>query len=219
MKTAFTVAGAIDWLSTFGNTNVTQNVELRTLSGKQVKIRSGQEIPYVKGVGVNSTGSYAANNASSGAGGTLGSTQTDKVKTGLTVEMVPRFDADAELVTCDIKMELKSVLEFVQLSAGNQIGTLTQPRTQEQELNDIVRLRAGQTAVIGGIQYDQEQYDGNEPTFLRDQMAGQSGSFGRRAQDVQRNALFIILRPVVTVYDSEAGLGPDAADLGARVTK
>ena len=219
MRTAFTVAGAIDWLSTFGNTNVTQNVELRTLSGKQVKFRSGQEIPYVKGVGVSNTGSYAANNSTAGGlGGSLGSTQTDKVKTGLTVELTPRFDSDAELITCEVKMELKSVLEFVQLSAGNQIGTLTQPRTQEQEINDIVRLRAGQTAVIGGLQYDQEQYDGNEPTALRESLTASGSSFGRRAQDVQRNALFIIMRPVVTLYEPGGAPG-EMADLPARVTK
>lgn len=214
IRAAVTVAGAIDWLSTFGNTNVTQHVDLRTISGKQVKFRSGQEIPYVKGVGVSSNGSANSGNVSGGSNNLLGSTQTDKVKTGLTVELTPRYDSDAELVTSELKMELKSVLEFVQLSAGNQIGTLTQPRTQEQELNDIVRLKAGQTAILGGLQYDQEQFDGNEPTFARDALRKMSSSTGRRAQDVSRNALFIILRPVITVYETD-----DNEVAGAGVTK
>ena len=214
IRSAVTVAGAIDWLSTFGNTNVTQHVDLRTLSGKPVKFRSGQEIPYVKGVGVSSNGSTNSGNTSAGGNNLLGSTQTDKVKTGLTVEIKPRYDSDAELVISDLKMELKSVLEFVQLSAGNQIGTLTQPRTQEQELNDVVRLKAGQTAILGGLQYDQEQFDGNEPTFARDALKRMSSSIGRRAQDVSRNALFIIMRPVITVYE------PDGEEVaGAGVTK
>lgn len=209
IRSVVSVAGAIDWLSTFGNTNVTQHVDLRTLSGKPVKFRSGQEIPYVKGVGVSSNGSTNSGNVSGGSNNLLGSTQTDTVKTGLTVEIKPRYDSDAELVISNLKMELKSVLEFVQLSAGNQIGTLTQPRTQEQELNDVVRLKAGQTAILGGLQYDQEQFDGNEPTFARDALKKMSSSVGRRAQDVSRNALFIIIRPVVTVYE------PDGDEVGS----
>ncbi|CAH1690225.1 conserved exported hypothetical protein [Hyphomicrobiales bacterium] len=205
-QTVTSVSTAIAFLSTFGNTNVTQNVELRTLSGRQVKIRSGDEIPYVKGIGIGTLGSAGTAAANGTAGGssnsnTLGTAQTETVKTGLTVEMVPRFDSDAELVTTDLKMELKSLVEFVKLDAGNQLGSLTQPRTQDQELSNIVRMRAGQTAVIGGIQYDQEQFDGNEPTFLRDKMRARSQSAGYRAQNVTRNALFIILQPTVTTYE------------------
>lgn len=206
VSTVSSISTAIAFLSTFGNTNVTQNVELRTLSGRQVKIRSGDEIPYVKGIGVGNLGSSAVQNSNlSGSGASsnsqLGTAQTDTVKTGLTVEMVPRFDSDSELVTTELKMELKSVVEFIQLDAGNQLGKLTQPRTQDQELSNIVRLRAGQTVVIGGIQYDQEQFDGNEPTFMRDRMRQTSQSAGLRSQTVNRNALFIILRPVVTTYE------------------
>ena len=187
VRAVASVAGAIDFLSTFGNTNVTQNVQLRTISGKAVEIRSGQDIPYVKNVG-----------ATSDEGGNVtGSSSTETIKTGLTVGMTPRFDAASGLVTVGVDLELTSVLEFVELNAGNQLGTLTQPRIQEQSLNDIVQMRAGQTAVIGGLQYDQESYNGNEPTFLRDTARRNSIAFGSRSVDVTRSSLFIILRPTV----------------------
>ena len=192
VKAMLSVAGAIDWLSTFGNTNVTQNVDLRTISGKPVVIRSGQDIPYVKEVG-----------AVSGDGGSVtGSSSTDSVKTGLTVNMTPFFDSRTDLVTVKVALELKSVLEFVELNAGNQIGTLTQPRIQEQQLDSIVQMRAGQTAVLGGLQYDQEVYNGNEPAILRDTAWKSSTAFGRRSHDVNRTSLFIIMRPTVTIYES-----------------
>src|SRR5690606_39176893 len=93
----------------------------------------------------------------------------------------------------------KSVLEFVELNAGNQIGSLSQPVTQDQSLTDIVRMSAGQTVVIGGLQYDSEDYKGNDPAMLR--KGGDFRSrFGKNSQDVSRNALFIILRPAVTVF-------------------
>lgn len=192
------VAAAIDFLSSFGNTNVTQHVDLRTISGKPVEFYSGQEIPYVKGVSSTTT---------SGTDNTTGSTDTDSVKTGLTVEMTPRFDSSSGIVTVSFDLDLTSVVEFVQLSAGNQIGTLTQPRTQSQKLSDIVRLRAGQTVVLGGLQYDQEQYNGTEPALLRGALRDRSLSVGSRSQDTQRQALFVILRPVVTIYDSQPGVG------------
>ena len=204
VRAVASVAGAIDFLSTFGNTNVTQNVQLRTLSGKAVEIRSGQDIPYVKNVG-----------ATSDEGGNVtGSSSTETIKTGLTVGMTPRFDAASGLVTVGVDLELTSVLEFVELNAGNQLGTLTQPRIQEQSLNDIVQMRAGQTAVIGGLQYDQESYNGNEPTFLRDTARRNSVAFGSRSVDVTRSSLFIILRPTVIIYE-----GADFGVLGAGTTK
>lgn len=199
VKALASVAGAIEFLSTFGNTNVTQHVDLRTLSGKSVQIRSGQDIPYVKDVG-----------AVSSDGAVTGSSTTDTVKTGLTVEMLPRFDSRSGLVTVEVDLNLTSVLEFVELNAGNQIGTLTQPRIQEQELNDIVQMRAGQTVVIGGLQYDQEVYNGNEPAALRDVGRRNSVAFGRRSHDVTRTSLFIILRPTVTIYEGSGVLSAEA---------
>jgi type II secretory pathway component GspD/PulD (secretin) len=194
---ALTIAGAINFLSNFGNTDINQNVSLRTLSGSEVAFRSGQEVPYVKGVSNTSTGGYSNN----GSSGVMGSTQTDKVQTGLTLKTTPHFDADAELVTLDVNLELKSILQFVELKAGDQIGSITQPMTQDQSLTDIVRIQAGKTVVIGGLQYDSETKSNTEPAFLREEGEKSGMSFGQRGNQVQRNALFIIIRPSVTVYE------------------
>lgn len=190
---ALTIAGAINFLSNFGSTNITQNVSLKTLSGSEVSIRSGQEVPYVKGVA-----STTGNNSNS----STGSSQTDKVETGLTIKTTPYYDADAKLVTLDVDVSLKSILGYVTLKAGNQLGDFTQPMTQDQKLTDIVRVEAGRTVVIGGLQYDSETKAGNEPTFLRETAEKSGKSYGNRSNDVQRNALFIILRPAVTIYDA-----------------
>jgi len=189
---ALTVAGAINFLSNFGNTNITQNVSLKTLSGSEVSLRSGQEVPYVTGVSTTAT----ANSS-----GTIGSSNTDTVETGLTIKTTPHYDADAALVTLDMSVELKSILDYVELNAGRDIGTFTQPLTQDQSLTDIVRVEAGKTVVIGGLQSDSETTSGVEPTFLRERLEKTGRSLGSRSSDVQRNALFIILRPSVTIYE------------------
>ncbi len=193
----FNVAGAIDFLSRFGNTDTKQNVEVHTLSGAQVTLRSGQEVPYVSGVGVNTIG---------GAGtispGLLGSAQTSTVKTGLTIKLTPFYDADTRIVTADLNVLVNSLIRFVQLSAGNQVGTITQPQTQEQALNDIVRVLAGNTVVLGGLQVDSNTFDNNEPVATRREgdNAQATSPITHRAQQLSREALFIIIRPTVTVF-------------------
>jgi hypothetical protein len=194
---ALSVASAINFLSEFGNTKIDQNVQLKTLSGTDVKFRSGQIVPYVSGVAATSAG-YNSN--------VTGSSATDKVDTGLTVLMTPLYDADTQLVTMNVNLSLKSILQFVQLNAGNQLGTFSQPLVQDQELTDIVRTPAGRTIVIGGLQIDNEQFNGSEPVGLRNIFA-QAGStpdvLSSRAQNIKRDALFVILRPSVTVFVPE----------------
>lgn len=189
---ALTVASAISFLSNFGETKIEQNVSLRTLSGTEVSLRSGQEVPYVSEVSNTTTD-----------GSTTGGTETETVETGLTIAMTPQFDSDAKVVTTDVSVELKSILDYVELSAGNQVGTLTQPLTQDQSLTDIVRVAAGKTVVIGGLQYNEQTEDGNEPAFLRNRLEKMGRTVGKRSRTVTRNALFIVLRPSVTIFEPQ----------------
>jgi type II secretory pathway component GspD/PulD (secretin) len=203
---ALNITSAIKFLSTFGHTNVTQNVSLKTLSGSAVAFQSGQEVPYVSGVSNN--GSYSNNSSNNNNNNNNNynngsSTQTDKVETGLKLDLKPLYDGDSELVTIDVKVDLNQILQFVELSAGNQIGSLTQPLVQKQNLSDLVQVQAGRTVVIGGLQYDSDTFSGNEPSMIRDKLAELNRSIGKRSRETQRNALFIILRPAVTVYEAE----------------
>lgn len=191
---ALNISSAIKFLSNFGHTNVTQNVSLKTLSGSAVSFQSGQEVPYVTGV---------ENTSSGNSDNTVGSTQTDKVETGLKLDLKPLYDGDSELVTLDVKVDLNQILQFVELSAGKEIGTLTQPLVQKQNLSDLVQVQAGRTVVIGGLQYDSDTFNGNEPSMIRDRLAAANRSIGKRSRETQRNALFIILRPAVTLYVAE----------------
>ncbi|KAA0591770.1 hypothetical protein J2848_006545 [Azospirillum lipoferum] len=199
----FNVAGAITFLSKFGNTDTRQNVEVHTLSGAEVTLRSGQTIPYVTGVGVTAVGGLGTAAAAPGGAalnspGIVGSAQTGTVQTGLTIKLTPHFDADNQIVTIDLNLLLNNLIEFRDLNAGNQVGILTQPVTQEQALNDIVRVVAGNTVVLGGLQTDSRGFSGNQPTVTRG--AIDKGVIGKQAQDISKDALFLILRPTVTVF-------------------
>jgi len=187
------VAGAIKFLSRLGNTSVAQNVELRTLSGSPVILRSGESIPYVQNVGTTVSGGLS--------GSALGSSQTASIGTGLTLNVDPRYDSTSGIVTMDVGLKLVDLVEFVQLNAGAQLGTLTQPRTREQGINSILRLEAGQTAILGGIRRD----------LSSDNRTGPLDAFAIGSRNRSREVfwLFAIVRPVVTVYETaDAPIAP-----------
>ncbi len=180
------VAGAINFLSRIGDTSVQQNVELRTLSGSPVILRSGEDIPYVSGVGSNFAGGFG--------GGVAQNAQTQRLGTGLTLNVDPRYDHTSGIVTMDIGLKLVDLVEFVQLNAGNQLGTLTQPRTREQGVNSILRIPAGQTTILGGIRREFTAENRNAPFGLF--------GIGNRKRQHEVFWLFAIVRPVVTVFET-----------------
>lgn len=182
----FSLQGLVNALSSYGDTRTTQNLLLRTLSGNAIKIRSGESVPYVSGVSVSST-----NNSDS----LLGSAEVSKAETGITLEIDPSYDSRMDVVGMKIDIELSSNLGFVNLSAGTQVGSLTQPNIQEQSFNNFARIKAGETVVLGGIVYD-------SVTDNRNTLAGlERLKIGSKDEVFKRSALLVVIRPSVTTYD------------------
>lgn len=197
------IMGAIGFLSAYGNTRVEQNVELRTLSGTRVEFRSGEKIPYVAGVSATVTGSLAG-------AGTVGAAQTATLETGLQLDMLPNFESNGGLVTVGFNLQMVDLIEFVTLSAGAQLGTLTQPRTREQRINDIVRVPVGETVVLGGIRGNTSSVNRNHPFGLK--------FLGSRRQSDNSVTTFILLRPSVTIYKIAGLESPEAGKLSDVAT-
>lgn len=191
---AFSFSGLFNFLQTYGNAETKQNVMLKTIAGNKVEFKSVTSVPYVSEVGVTTSTTNA---------NTTGSTKTEKADDGITVEMTPTFDSAANSVTVDLKLSIKAVLGFNELSAGNQVGKLTQPTTAERSFTDTLRLRPGQTVVIGGLTYDTYSNNRSSPLLLADTRA-ESQSLA-----VARQTMFIVVRPTVLklgqVLAQEAG--------------
>jgi hypothetical protein len=200
----FSLIGFVDFLNDYGITETKQNVMLKTVTGNAVKLKSVTQIPYVSGVSVGTTGS---NNSSSSS--LLGGAKTSTANDGLTLEMTPSFDAYSNTVTVKIDLSIQAVLGFNNLSAGNQVGSLTQPTTAERSFNDIIRVRPGQTVVVGGLTYDSVGDNRSAPAFLVDTKAE------HKALTVNRNTMFIVVRPTITMLGAmtekeNSELFPDA---------
>lgn len=186
LSSAVDITGLFNLLSTYGQTKTTQDTSLKAISGSEVKIVSGQVVPYVSNINVATTGgSYD---------GALGGVQTSKEETGINLKMFPYYEADTKLVTIKIDLSLKSILAFVKLSAGNQIGSLTQPSTQKQEFNSTVRVPVGDSVILGGITYESvEDNRDSLSEFEEKDIASQK-------LKVSNNSVFVLLRPTVVIY-------------------
>ncbi|MDT8924921.1 hypothetical protein RBE51_19215 [Pseudomonas taiwanensis] len=190
----FSFLSAFNLLSTYGETKTTQSVSMDTISGEEVSIKSGQKIPYIDSIGVNTGNGYNSNNSNGYSNNSLGSTSVKDVDIGLELKLNPYFDYRTRLVSIKVDLKLSSLLRFVELSAGNQIGTLSRPQTQEQAFTDNVKVRAGESLIIGGLTYDQI-------TDTRSNLAVMdTKDTASKEYKISRTAMFILIRPTVTVF-------------------
>jgi len=187
----FDITAVINYLSTYGQTKTNQSVSMKTLSGKEVTLKSVQTIPYVSGI--NNTSGYG-NSSNNSYGGVSSGTETDEIEIGLTLDMTPYYDSDSGIVTVELELELSSLIAFIELSAGNQIGKLTQPQTQEQNFTNFMKLKAGESSIIGGVTYEQVSDNRNSISYL------ETSKIASQNQKISKNAVFIMLRPTVTMF-------------------
>lgn len=196
----FNFLSAFNLLSTYGETKTTQSVSMDTISGEEVAIKSGQKVPYIDSVGVNSSNGNNNNNSGSNNNGninSLGSTSVKEVDIGLELKLKPYFDDRSKLVSINVDLKLSSLLRFVELSAGNQIGTLSRPQTQEQSFTDNVKVRAGESLIIGGLMYDQLTDNRSNLAVL------DNYDTASKERKISRTAMFILIRPTVTVFSAK----------------
>lgn len=135
-----------------------------------------------------------------------GSVNTSTVNSGLKIDIVPRYDASEHLVVTNVKAKLSSLVRFRELSAGNAVGTISQPEIQELEFENISRMRPGQIIMLGGISYDQVSESYTSLTGL------EKSKIGSEALTTNRHAIFIVIRPSITIFgaDVEAQATPQS---------
>ncbi len=205
----FSMKMLLSALSKYGNAKTDQNLLLKTLSGNTVKIKSGSTVPYVSGVsttlgggGYSSTSSTSVSSSNTGNGitnttssGVMGGAQTAKAESGITVDVTPVYDADTSVVTLAVNLKLSTITGFIELKAGNQIGSLSQPSTQDQSFNDVAKLQAGDTILLGGLILEHSEDKRNSLVPIESLPIGKSDEKNRR------EALFIVIRPTSDVYE------------------
>ena len=181
---SFSMTGLFSVLSKYGETRSSQNVMLKTLPGTEVSIRSGNSIPYVSGI----------TSAATTGGAVTGGASFDTVESGVTIKITPNLDAKSGIVTMAVDMDIKSLLGFIDVSAGDQVGSASQPNIQEQSFNDISRVGLGDTVILGGVTFESQSDIRNSILGLTDMPVG------HQSDNTKREALFIVIRPTAVMY-------------------
>lgn len=184
----FSLAAALNAMSKYGTARTEQNVTIGTLSGLPVKITSGNEIPYVKTIG-----------SSIGAGGAIsGSTATATIRSGLSLDVKPQYDNKDFSVVTEVKVDMSTLVGFRELSAGASLGTISQPEIQKITFENVGRMGAGDTLVVGGLSYDQLSDNYQGLPGLED-----TGTAGRNRK-MTRQTIYIVVRPTVVMFSPDA---------------
>lgn len=140
---AVTVGSAtLNLLLTDNNTKILQSPRIRATDDQKATMKIGSRIPIA-------TGSYQTG-AATAVVSSLVNTQFQYQDVGVNVEMTPTIHFDHD-VTLKIKIEVTSQ------SGSETISGVTEPIISQRVVDQVIRLREGEAAILGGIQNNQEQ--------------------------------------------------------------
>jgi general secretion pathway protein D len=119
-------------------TRVLQNPQLRTLDTIKASLKIGDRYPYA-------TGSFQPGIGVGGGGvSPLVSTQFQFAEIGVNVDVQPKVHANGE-ITMHIEVEVSNIADRIVL------GGLEQPVIGQRKVIEDVRLREGESSVLGGL--------------------------------------------------------------------
>jgi len=197
------VSEAIKLLNQFGNTRVLSSPKLMALNNQTALLKVVDNIVYF-----NVTAQPAillANTA--GAQQSTFTTTAQTVPVGVIMSLTPQINENGQ-VTLTVRPTISSILSYVNdpnpaLAAAGVTNPV--PQIQINEMESVLQLVSGQTAVLGGLMQDNSQYTHNAVPGIGN-IPGIRELFSSRNDTVTKSELVIFLRPTVVTNPS---LGSD----------
>lgn len=123
-------------------TKIIQNPEVRSVDGQVAKLRIGDKVPIA-------TGSFQAGVGVGSAAGTgfvnpLVNTQFQYQDVGVNIDLTPRIHPNHEV-------SLKAIVEVSAVTGTTNIGGIQQPIISQRHIEHEIRLKEGETSVLGGL--------------------------------------------------------------------
>jgi general secretion pathway protein D len=193
-----TIQSTIKALNEFGNARVVSSPKITALNNQLAILKVVDNRVYFT-VEVNET--ITDNNTS-----TTFETEVNTVPVGLVMTVTP-YIGESEEVLLNVRPTVSSILgfkndpnpELAQAGVQNQI-----PEIQVREMESMLRVNSGQTAVIGGLmQNSVNRTERSVPVLGSLPLLG--GLFSFRDDQVEKTELIIFLRPTVVDEASVAG--------------
>ncbi|MBI1237697.1 MAG: type II and III secretion system family protein [Alphaproteobacteria bacterium] len=176
----------INFLSQFGAVKTISQPQITVLSGASAEMRVADTQNYVSEISTTFNDTQSSTSVS-----------TDTVDSGFTLTIGSSWDKAT--VYTNVNIEITDVLaidDFSVTGTGDDASTtrIQLPQTTERELNTQIRVRPGDSVLIGGLVRERDNFDSEGPGFM-EPVVPQS----RTAQS-QNLELVIMLRPRVVVY-------------------
>ncbi|MDR2925692.1 MAG: general secretion pathway protein GspD [Azoarcus sp.] len=178
----------LDWLETFGTVKVLSSPKLSVLNNQTAILKVVEEVVYFL-VDASVT-EYTSTDREK----VTATTRPQSVSVGLVMAITPQIGRDGSIIL-GVRPTISSISGFKDdpnPSLGNIPNRVPQIRTREME--SVLRLADGETAVLGGLMEDKLDADtGRIPLFGAIPLLGEF--FTRRENSVRRTELVIFLRP------------------------
>ncbi|MEM9468893.1 MAG: hypothetical protein AAF988_01905, partial [Pseudomonadota bacterium] len=177
-----------EFLSTFGAVKTISQPQISVLSGSQAQLRVADTENYVSEIVTTISD-----------GGSTTSVNTDSVDTGFTLDIASSWDKSTVYAEMTIALENVTTIEDFTFSDGGAAGTSTTiqlPQTSERELTTQVRVRPGDSLLIGGLVRENDDFR-SRGAGLMEPLIPDS-----RSADAENLELVFMMRPKVVVYTS-----------------
>ena len=184
------------------DTKTLQNPQIRALDNQKATLKIGERVPVA-------TGSFQP-----GIGGVginpLVNTQFQYLDVGVNIDVTPHVHADRE-ITLKIVMEISSVVTQA------NIGGISQPVIGQKKIEHEIRLKDGESSLIGGILDDtQTKALSGIPGLAQIPILGYL--FGQKTQDHAQDETVFAITPHVIRGSMVSELNQRAIDIGTANT-
>jgi general secretion pathway protein D len=119
-------------------THILQNPQIRATDGQTAKLKIGERVPYATGSFLPTLGTTTTST------GLLASTQFQFQDVGVILELTPHLLADGEVA-------IHASIEISSVGANVSVGGVTEPTFGERKIEHDIRLKEGETSVLGGL--------------------------------------------------------------------
>ncbi len=196
------IAAAVQLLNQFGRTRVLSSPKLMALNNQTALLKVVDNIVYFH------VQAQPAILLAATAGGqqTTFTTTAETVPVGVVMSLTPQINENSQ-VTLTVRPTISRVLSFVKdpnPALANAGVTSLVPQIQTREMESVLQLVSGQTAILGGLMQDNTQYLRNAVPGAGNpvQTGFLSEIFGSRNDQVTKSELVIFLRPTVIANPS-----------------
>ena len=168
---------ALNALVEDGEGKVLSKPNMAAVDGAQAIYFAGQEIPYITAPAIS-------------VGTTFTPAKVAFKTVGITLNFKPRVDRDGN-ITIDVNPQVSSLIAFIDLGAG-----ASAPQTQTRQASATVRVRSGDTFILGGMIAETEKESFKRIPFLyKIPFFGQL--FETKTYNREKTEVIVIVRPVI----------------------